>query len=485
MKKLRKLLSVLAATVMILVMATTVCAAGGGEITVNGTTDGKTYDIYKIFDLTKETGGTGVAYTVDPDWENFFFNGGAGAAYLTTSVTPGANSLTHGGTTYYIAITDVNVAEFAQKALSYAAAKPADDSKTADNSGTLKFTNLDLGYYLVYPQGATDIQNNYASICSLTSTVPTATVNVKATYPGIEKTVDKQDVQVGDIVTFVIKGKVPDTTGYTAYKYEIKDTMSSGLTFNNTTSAFQVKFGADIISVAPVYTANGFTLTFDMTQYQAHKGKDITVTYKAVVNKDAVVTLTKNNATLTYSNDPGDSSHTETTPPIEKEVYTSRIVVDKYDANNTGKKLAGASFILVKKTGGVETFYKYDAVTDKVTWVSDKNEATVKTTSGNGAADFIGLSDGTYYLRETAAPSGYNMLDHDVEVVITHTTINSGGKIFQIGVSQKSEIPNQSGTVLPGTGGIGTTIFYGAGTVLLLGAVVLLITRQRMKKHKQ
>ena len=99
--------------------------------------------------------------------------------------------------------------------------------------------------------------------------------------------------------------------------------MSSGLTFNSTTANFSVKFGGSNISVAPVYSGNGFTLTFDMTQYQAYKGQEITVTYQAVVNKDAVATLTKNSATLTYSNDPSDSSKTETTPPVEKKVPAS------------------------------------------------------------------------------------------------------------------------------------------------------------------
>ena len=168
MKRLRKLLTAVLAALSVLCIHTAVFAAGG-SITVNGTTEGKTYDIYKIFDLTQGS-GSAVAYTVDSDWENFFFNGGPGSSYLTTTSTPGLNTLTYNGTTYYINITDSNVAEFAQKALSYAASKPADASKVADNTGTVKFENLDLGYYLVYPQGATDINTGagYASISSLT-----------------------------------------------------------------------------------------------------------------------------------------------------------------------------------------------------------------------------------------------------------------------------------------------------------------------------
>lgn len=484
MKTMKRAISVLLAIMLCMALSVPTFAAGNGRITVNGTTSGKVYDIYKIFDLTQAAGSNGsVSYTVDPDWENFFFNGGAGAGYLTNTQTGSLNQLTYNGTTYYINITDSNVAEFAQKALEYAAQKPADATQTATGS-SVTFQNLDLGYYLVYPQGATDIGQTYGSICSLTSTVPNGTVNVKATYPKIEKKVDEQNVQVGQTVTFTITGKVPDTTGYTTYKYEVKDTMSSGLTFNKTVANFSISFGSSVISEKPVYAANGFTLNIDMTQYQQYKGETITISYSAVVNKNAVATLTKNNATLTYSNDPSDSNKTETTPPVQKEVYTSKIVVDKRDTTANGKKLKDASFILVKKDGGNETFYKYDAGTDTVSWVNDKNDATVKTTDANGAAEFIGLQDGKYYLRETVAPAGFNLLAEDVEVMIAHTTQNQGGTVFSVGVSQTSQIVNKAGTTLPQTGGIGTTVFYSLGGLLLLGAVIAFITRRKLKADK-
>ncbi|WP_130837996.1 SpaH/EbpB family LPXTG-anchored major pilin [Lachnoclostridium sp. Marseille-P6806] len=483
MKGMKRIFSALLAVLLFLATATTVLADNNGQITVNGATTGKTYDVYKIFDLTKSATGTNVSYTIDPDWVNFFIGAGApGAAYLAQTATPGLNQLTHNGTTYYINITDSNIAAFAQAALAYAAAKPADDTKVATGT-TVQFTGLPLGYYLVYPQGATDIGGSYGSICSLTSTVPTATVNVKATYPEIEKSVNDQDVEVGQTVTFTVTGKVPDTTGYASYKYEVKDTMSPGLTFNNTTANFSVKFGGTPISVAPSYASNGFTLSFDMVNYQQYKGQAITITYSAVVNKNAVVTLTKNSATLEYSNDP--MGGTTTTPPVEKEVYTSKIVVDKYDASAPSKKLPDASFILVKKSGGVESFYKYDAATDTVSWVSDMTQATVKKTDSQGALEFIGLSDGTYYLRETIAPQGFNLLDHDVEVKITHTTTSGGGGTFGIGVSQKSEIPNKSGTTLPETGGIGTTLFYAVGGLLLVGTVTVFITRRKLRAERK
>jgi fimbrial isopeptide formation D2 family protein len=208
--------------------------------------------------------------------------------------------------------------------------------------------------------------------------------------------------------------------------------MSSGLTFNNTVSNLKVKVGNKVLigtaetgetddtsnTDAPtlVYTANGFNLTFDMTKFQDQKGDAITVTYSAIVNDNAVATVTNNSAVLQYSNNPADSSSTATTPPEEVEVYTSQIVVDKYKDGATSTKLANAKFILVKKTTTgeapnqvtTETYYKYTAAANgnpaRVEWVADKTQATEVTTNASGAASFAGLEDGTYYLRETAAP---------------------------------------------------------------------------------
>ena len=521
MKKMKQKITALFMTlVMLLTMgAMTVLAApqDGGTITVNGTTAGKTYDIYKIFDLTgQDTSEPAdstydkVSYTIDSDWVAFFIGIDApGAGYIVdTDSTNTLNSIVitnddNTKTIKYINITDDNVKQFAQDALAWCADNTPLADKTADATGeSLTFTDLPLGYYLVYPQGATDIDtvSGYGSICSLTSTVPNGTVNIKATYPEITKTVDDQSVEVGQTVTYTITGQVPDTTGYSAYTYEVKDTMSNGLTFNEDIAQLSVQFGStDITSqvndtsnsnATITYANNGFTLTFDMTKYQDYKGQTITITYKALVNDNAVVTLTKNSATLTYSKDPEHTDSTETTPPEVVEVYSSKIIIDKYDGADTSKttKLADAKFVLVKKDGGIEKFYKYTSVSgdtpSKVDWVDSIDDATEVATDNNGTAEFAGLEDGTYYLRETDSPVGYNMLAEDVEVIVTHGTAPDPDSDLSIGVSVTSEIPNYSGTELPETGGIGTTIFYIIGAILLVGAAVLLITKRRMDANK-
>lgn len=512
MKSMKKFMALLLVVVLTLALATTAFAAGTDpSITVNGTTKDKTYDIYKIFDLTysdvpaQGTEGEpgyvpasqNVSYEIDSDWVNFFIGTGApGAGYLLSAQPAGGslNQLTYNGSYYYINITESNVADFAQDALAWCAdnSPAADASKTADGT-TLTFAASDgvtLGYYLVYPQGATDVADSYASLCSLTSTVPTAEVNVKATYPEIDKTVDDESVEVGQTVTFTVTGQVPDTTGYSYYKYEVKDTMSAGLTFTDAVDNIKVTFGSTEITVPETgkvtYTIanNGFDLVFDMTKYQTYKGQDITITYDAVVNDAAVATLTENGVTLTYSNDPANANSTETTPEIEVQVYTSEIVIDKYDGADDTKKLSGAKFVLVKKTtdGGstTETFYKYTAATAsaaaKVEWVSSLADATVVETV-NGAAEFNGLEDGTYYLRETVAPKGFNLLTEDTTVTIAHTTTSDDKPI---GISQEADVANNAGTVLPETGGFGTTMLIVLGSVLFMATAIVLVTKKRM-----
>lgn len=475
---MKKLFALLLTLLMLLAMGTTAFAAEEtGSITVNGTTKGKTYDVYKIFDLTYS--GDAVSYTIDTDWTAFF--NGDGADYIVAADTEPASlsPIVVNGVTKYINITNENVAEFAQAALAYAGSETADDTKEAEGS-TIAFEGLALGYYLVYPQGAADITTGNASICSLTSTTPNATVQVKAEYPTIEKEVNDTNVDVGQTITYTVTGKVPDTTGYTAYDYIVEDTMSDGLTFNSSVANMSITIGGTAITdVTPVYADNGFTLTFDMTRYQEDSvGKEIVITYRAVVNENAVngTEGNPNEAVLIYSNDPGDSNSKMTNPPVIVKVYTAGIEILKYDAADETKAttLAGAKFALKDADG---KYYKFTAATEttpeNVEWVDDVDDATTVATDDNGQAWFKGLESGEYALEELEAPTGYNMLTEDVKITINHDAQTA--TTYQI-----AEIANSTGAALPETGGIGTTIFYIVGGLLMAGAVVLLITKKKL-----
>ena len=179
---------------------------------------------------------------------------------------------------------------------------------------------------------------------------------------------------------------------------------------------------------------------------------------------------------MTYSNDPTDSAKTDKTPQQEQKVYSSKIEIVKYDKENQNKKLLGAEFVLYKGEGSNKQYYKWDETTKKVEWVATVGEATKRTTDSNGAASFDGLADGIYYLEETKAPEGYNPLSEPKEIKVTGSDADDSKLTIKEGVA------NSTGTILPSTGGMGTTFFYVIGGIFVLASVVLLITRKRMEK---
>ena len=340
--------------------------------------------------------------------------------------------------------------------------------------------------------------------------------------------------KVGSTVTYEITATTPDLTGYTDYTYTIGDDISTGLTYDKTSFTLTIN-GAAATYVTSTTTATddnelifksgdkGFDLTIPYSVLlAAGAGKDVVLTYNCTVNSSALTYDYENNtADLTYSKSPYDNT-TNKTPEKKTYVIDLNLDVDKIDGSDSTKHLDGATFKLYREVstpaaepGGEATtskeYYQWDATNGKVTWVATQAAGDSFTTDSTGklSQQVRGLDKGTYYFEETVAPKGYNLLSAPVAVVISVTEDANGetvtysatyggenasmtnGEVDLTAATQSSgkqpvatgTIQNNSGTELPSTGGIGTTIFYVIGAILVLGAGILLVTRRRMNAN--
>ena len=483
MKHARKLASLLLALVMVFALAVTAFAddTTTGSITVDNPLADQTYTAYKIFDVVYDTANH-YSYTIeDGDSGSPWY--GTVSGYATDTAHGLKLTRVNGGDTYVVTTGDgFSAPNFADALKADVNGKTGKPLSVADGKATV--TGLDLGYYFV--------TSTSGALCNLTTTNPAVTIHDKNDVP-FEKTVDKPSADVGQNVTFTIKGKVPDYTGFDKYTYLITDKMSDGLTFNR--DSLTVKVGETTVTDGcpvtydPAIDSQTFTVSIPVKDNNYDIGAKIEVTYTATLNEKAIAVISTNEAKLSYSNDP-TTDKVEGSRTDKKEVYTSKIVIDKVEKTTDGtdgKKLPDAKFVLYKEvtpegaTEATKVYYKQDDTTKAVTWVDSITNATEVTTGNHGEAFFEGLADGTYYLVETKAPAGYNQLDKPVKVEV-HVGENAGAVTSATQLTVTATVKNQAGTLLPSTGGIGTTVFYVLGAVLVVGAGVLLVTKKRMSQ---
>ena len=532
MKRMKSIMAVLLAAIMTMAMTVTAFAdegaTGTNSLTVNvkSTTpaqdlNGQTINLYKLFDVTESksttTSGTtkNYAYTVNTA------NGYKDALVYVLGSPITASSTDEQFAAAVLALKDIDgtkIQKFANDFTAYALKNSlvvtATSRKiTEENKTSYTFNNLATGYYLVYVTGGKEIQSSLVTVDA-----DTTTVDLKTETPSITKTADKETVSIGQVVKYTVTGSIPDTTGYDSYVYKIHDELTKGLDFVNdatgtalgegaTTVKVTVAFGAGVTDAGTAPTtatlsgAGNRTMALDLSEWvkenQGNKGKEFTVTYYAKVNKDAVVT-NSNKASLEYGNNPDD---TTTTTPSEAKTPTYPLDILKVKKDSTPEEiLAGAHFTLyasntagaidesksIKVTKDADGKYSYAAdqastdpsvITDMVT-VANKIE-------GQGYNLHInGLAAGTYYLKETKAPEGYNKLTDAIKVIITKSatadenewtlTVDKGtvdGKIVKV--------ENSTGSLLPSTGGRGAIIFAVIAALLVFGVAVSFIRDKR------
>lgn len=452
-------------------------AANNGSITVNGTTKDKTYGIYKIFDLTCKDDN--VSYTIADEWKDFFTEGN-GKAYIVNqnNESNSLNPIVVDGKVKYINITENNVAEFAKKAMGEMHNKTKVGVQKATGT-SLTFTGLALGYYLVHPEGASEAAAGQSSIVSLTSTKPDGEVMVKGIYPTIKKEAKSKSADYGEKVSFTITGKVPDPTGYKKYEYVLKDTLPKGLTIDKDSIKVTVNGTEQTEHITKAVNDQDLSVTFNILDLvkksSAIVGQEIKLTYDTTVNKDFNLGNQgeENKAHVEFSNDPKDESKKDKTPDEKVKIYSGKIKVIKYAKGDNNKKLEGAQFVLKNSDG---KFYKLDKSDDqkKVTWVDKEKDATVLTSDKKGELEFTGIKAGTYKLKETKAPDGYNLLTEEKEVVLK----DGSNAADTVTMEATSDVENSSGTELPKVGGAGTKLFALIGGAVILYAALSLVRRK-------
>lgn len=378
--------------------------------------------------------------------------------------------------------------------------------------GTANFDSLTAGYYLVFPEGGSTGKNSRGTDAILVN-VPrdggNTAVNIKSTFPTVDKKVqttkdvtftDNGTAQVGDKVTFQLTAEVPDMSDYTKYTFKFVDTMTKGLDFVEnsvkvTIAGKNIDAGENTYKVKFDAAQKVLTVTFDNLKKVNKEqntpvatGDKIVVTYEAYINKDASRTdPATNKVYLQYSNNPGTDELGKSNPD-ESKVYTYDIEIHKFHTEDIdANRLANATFKLTSDVDG-NNVVKLVAETDANAYhVQGDGETGVDTvtTDGTGKINIKGLKDGTYYLHETIAPTGYNKLKKPIKIDITVTGEAYTTPTYKVdevdqNTSNIIKVENVKGVMLPETGSIGTI-----GLTALGVAVVLLGVFAPRKKKKE
>lgn len=498
MKSTRKLASLLLALVMVFALATTAFAqdvtvtGGTGSITISNAAKGETYTIYKLFDATVNEDGTSIAYTgTIPESLNTYFAADANGYISATDAAKNGENMSDG-----------------LKAALKTWTTTARATSAAESDGSaLKFKELAYGYYVV-----TTTQGD--QVISVDSTMPDVTIVDKnsSTPKDLNKIASADDVSIGDTVTYTVSFKTSNYYGAGAdakeiVSYTIEDTLPEFLSNVAVTSIIVDNDGDDTTTgdqanVTAQFANKKINIDWydeDNNKFLYDNGATVTITYTAKVTAKAAIdgNGNANKVTVTWTTKDSDQPGPD---KIENEetIFTYAIALKK--VNNKGKALPDAVFqfpFYVQSTADADGAYIYAGTT------AGEGLTNQITTPENGVIIVKGVKTGSYEIKEVTAPAGYNKLAAPVTVEAvktgsssTHTTVyldENGNTTTETTTTEvKVELANiaatpvvvvnKAGTELPSTGGMGTTIFYVLGFVLVVGAGVLLVTKKRMSQ---
>ena len=502
-KAMKKLMAALLAVAMVCAMAIPAFADGSSSTstaavtmyTITAPKNGHTYEIYQIF--TGDYDSSNPSMLTNIKWGTNGKGGTAGEAVDQTILDELSGVASSASDRDKLAVIEKYVTL-------------TNPVKTIVNGGSVEVVG---GYYLIKDKdGSLSGSEPYTTY--LVKVVGTVTISPKSNdVPEFEKKLkdtndttgdvsgwqDSADYDIDDYIPFRLQGTVPeDYDSYSKYYYAFHDKEEKGLTFDPSSVEVFVgdeETGTKITTGYTVVTSPTDGCTFEIVFDDLKKvtsvtaGSTITVTYKSQLNENAVLGAhgNVNTAKLEYSNNPRDNgTGTGTTPWDNVIVFTYKVVVNKVD--QAGHPLDGAQFTLTKKINGADDFVQ--------TMTIDADDKALFTLSG--------LDDGEYTLTETVTPPHYNTISPITFTVNADHTITweterrediltslSGNKVIgeitfdvdKTAGSLTTNVVNNIGTTLPGTGGIGTTIFYVIGGGLMVAAAILLITKKRMENH--
>ena len=491
-KLTKRVIAIMCIFMMVISMVTVVEAVDtNGKVTVTNVKPGETYKIFKILTLESfdETKGA-YSYIRNGDSWDGFINSSAAKKYIETN---------NDG---YVTFKDdqkneIGARNFGLLAMEYAKNKNISPTATAkasnETNAKVVFENLPLGYYLV--------ETSTGTACSIDTTHPKVEIRDKHASPSVSKLVanggtisnnkKRNSMNRGDNVFFeTIINVKPHVTNYCLHDYmnqylKYNSVLKDGIAYYSNEKDESLKRKSlkkynDYVSTTNTNDGCNFHLTFTDSFYKKYQddidsGKltRIYIKYLVILSNDAPIdTPLVNTSYLTY----GENSRTEES---KTETFTYSIPIFKYTGYN--KALAGAKFILSKDSNPTETNALKFVQSGSNFDYNSKNGNVTLTSYSDGKINIKGIQADTYYLKEIEAPKGYNLIKTPIKIVVTSDTDGKGVVKVDNDVVDQVNVLNNYGSLLPSTGGMGTTLIYAIGCILVLSSGVVLFLKRRTK----